>query len=133
MSVQITINGDNATEAIQEFATLSAAFIGQTTAPVVEDPKPRQPRKAVEQPKKEEVKVTETGEEDPEMGQDHQPVGDAVDIPSVVDLRAVGQEKGKTAEGKKAIKALLDKFGSKSLSDVPEENRVAFMVGLEAI
>ena len=131
MSVQITINGDNATEAIQEFATLSAAFTGQAPAPVVvEESKPRQTRKVVEQPKTE---AKDLVEDKPETKTDQQPAGDSDDIPTVVDLRAMGQEKGKTAEGKKSIKALLDKFESKSLSDVPEEKRVAFMVELEAI
>lgn len=56
-----------------------------------------------------------------------EPESGGVDIPSIVELRAKAQEIGKTAEGKKAIKALLDKFGSKSLSDVPEEKRADFM------
>lgn len=34
MPVQITINGENANQAIEEFATLSAAFAGQTVSPV---------------------------------------------------------------------------------------------------
>lgn len=55
------------------------------------------------------------------------------DIPSVVDLRAVAQEKGKTAEGKKAIKALLEAYESKSISTIPEEKRAAFMSDLEAL
>ena len=55
------------------------------------------------------------------------------EIPTVVDLRAKAQEKGKTTEGKKAIKALLDEFGSKSVSDVPEEKRAAFLHKLEAL
>lgn len=54
-------------------------------------------------------------------------------IPTVVDLRAKAQEKGTTPEGKKAIKTLLDKFGSKSISDVAEEKRVDFMHALEAL
>lgn len=135
MSVQIMINGDNAAEAIQEFATLSAAFTGQASAPVtatVEETKPRQPRKAAE-PKKEEAKEPETVKEDPQAEQEQEPVGDAVDIPTVVDLRAKAQEKGKTPEAKKAIKALLDKFKSKSISDVPEDIRAEFMSELDAL
>lgn len=54
-------------------------------------------------------------------------------IPTVVELRAVAQAKGQTAEGKKAIKALLDEFECKSISNVPEEVRVAFMRKLEAL
>lgn len=53
------------------------------------------------------------------------------EIPTVVELRAAAQEKGKTPEGKKAIKALLNEFESKSISDVPEEKRAAFLHKLE--
>lgn len=56
-----------------------------------------------------------------------------VDIPSVVDLRAKAQEKATSVEAKKAIKALLDEFGSKSISDVPEEKRAAFLAKLEEL
>ena len=54
-------------------------------------------------------------------------------IPSVVDLRAVAQEKGKTAEGKKAIKVLLEAYESKSISTVPEEKRADFLKELKAL
>ncbi|GEO27053.1 hypothetical protein AAC03nite_28380 [Alicyclobacillus acidoterrestris] len=57
----------------------------------------------------------------------------ANDIPTVVDLRAKAQEKGSTPEGKKAIKALLEEFESKSISAVPEERRAEFLARLEAI
>lgn len=55
------------------------------------------------------------------------------EIPTVVELRAKAQEKATTAEGKKAVKALLDKFESKSISDVPEEKRAAFFKELEEL
>ena len=54
-------------------------------------------------------------------------------IPTVVELRAMAQQKGGTADGKKAIKALLNEFESKSISDVPEDKRAAFLVKLEAL
>lgn len=54
-------------------------------------------------------------------------------IPTVVDLRAAAQTKGGTPEGKKAIKALLDAFGSKSISDVPEDRRTEFLQKLGEI
>jgi len=55
---------------------------------------------------------------------------DTEEIPTVVDLRAKAQEKGKTPEGKTAIKELLNKFESKSISEVPEEKRAAFLAAL---
>lgn len=54
-------------------------------------------------------------------------------IPTIVELRAKAQEKGTTPEGKKAIKALLDEFGSKSISDVEESKRLKFLRRLEAL
>lgn len=55
------------------------------------------------------------------------------DIPTVVELRAKAQEKGETTEGKKAVKALLNEFGSKSISHVPEEKRAEFLARLEEL
>ncbi|GLG01708.1 hypothetical protein Alches_17480 [Alicyclobacillus hesperidum subsp. aegles] len=55
------------------------------------------------------------------------------DIPSVVELRAVAQTKGATPEGKKAIKELLNEFGSRSISEVPEDKRADFLARLEAL
>lgn len=54
-------------------------------------------------------------------------------IPSVVELRAKAQEKATSVEAKKAIKALLDEFGSKSISNVPEDKRAEFMARLEEL
>ena len=45
----------------------------------------------------------------------------------------MAQLKGGTADGKRAIKALLNGFESKSISDVPEDKRTAFIVALEAL
>ena len=56
-----------------------------------------------------------------------------VEIPTVVELRAEAQKHGQSPEGKKSIKALLNKFGSKSISDVPEDKRTAFLAGLSAL
>ncbi|MGM1047630.1 MAG: hypothetical protein ACQEXX_15970 [Bacillota bacterium] len=138
MPVQITINGENANQAIEEFAALSAAFAGQAAAPVtatVEDPKPRQQRKATAESKKEVKAAADEGKPidvdaiSKEIEEEQS--GDGVEIPSVVDLRAKAQEVGKTAEKKKAIKVLLNKFESPSISDVPEDKRIAFMAELE--
>ncbi|MED0670617.1 hypothetical protein P4S95_10430 [Aneurinibacillus aneurinilyticus] len=148
MPVQIIVNGENATQAIQEFAILSAAFKGQVVSasasvseepkaeelnseasvPASEEPKPRQRRT----PKKDEApkEAPATTQPEPEESQDSDK---AEAVPDVVELRAKAKEKGSTAEGKKAIKALLDKFGSKSISDVPEEKRAAFLAALEEI
>jgi outer membrane biosynthesis protein TonB len=77
------------------------------------------------EPVKEEVPEAEQAPETPET--------EPQVIPSVVELRAAAQEKGKTQEGKAKIKALLNKFESKSISDVPEEYRASFLALLEAL
>ncbi|HWQ74500.1 MAG TPA: hypothetical protein VN441_04230 [Syntrophomonas sp.] len=51
-------------------------------------------------------------------------------VPSIVEIREKAQQIGKTAESKHAIKALLDKYGSKSISNLPEEHRAAFLADL---
>ncbi|MFB0845737.1 hypothetical protein [Paenibacillus oleatilyticus] len=131
MSIQITINGGDAAEAIKELSALAAGINGQasTAAPALEAPKaPRgraatkpTPAAAEEEPKNEAAE-SGPGEED-EDGP----------VPTVVELRAKAQEVGTTPEAKKAIKALLDEFGSKSISDVPENKRHAFMSGLAGL
>lgn len=133
MPVQITINGDNAAQAIEEFATLSAAFGGAAapTATVLEEPKQRT-RKTNEVKKEEQKEATvKAAAKDDEAGTD----GDTeeMEIPTVVELRAKAQEVGKDAKKKPAIKELLGKFESASISDVPEEKRIAFMAELEAL
>jgi hypothetical protein len=54
-------------------------------------------------------------------------------VPTVIELRAKSSEVGTTPEGKKAIKALLDKYSSASLSNVPEDERAAFLADLGKI
>lgn len=60
------------------------------------------------------------------------PAGQMAPVIPVEELRAKAQEKGKTA-GKEAVKALLGRYESKSLSSIPEADRAAFMAELEAL
>lgn len=133
MPVQITINGDNAAQAIEEFATLSAAFGGAAAPSTTVSEEPKQRTRKTNEVKKEQQKVTpdKTVTQDEEAGTD----GDTeeVEIPTVVELRAKAQEVGKDPKKKPAIKELLGKFESASISDVPEESRTAFMAELEAL
>jgi predicted lipid-binding transport protein (Tim44 family) len=71
---------------------------------------------------------------EPEPDSEEEPQQDSqADVPTVVELRAKAQEVGSTPEAKKAIKALLDKFGSKSISDIPEDKRADFMAELDLV
>ncbi|EJL44001.1 hypothetical protein PMI08_02119 [Brevibacillus sp. CF112] len=143
MSVQISINGDNAAEAVKELASLAAHFtlvpvaIAAAPAEAQQEERPKRQRSA-RQSEPAADKPTAAPAQEPEVGEvGGDPADDASEgtgddsggdpIPTIVELRARAQEIGKTAEGKKAIKALLDKFGSKSLSDLPEEKRAEFM------
>ncbi|MCM3494533.1 hypothetical protein M4D52_13915 [Paenibacillus lactis] len=134
MPVQITINGENAAQAIEEFATLSAAFGGSAApAPATQEvTKQRTTRKSSEvkkeQPKEEPEKDPSQNVADPDDFD-----GEDIEIPSVVDLRAKAQEVGKDPKKKPAIKKLLEEFDCKAVSDVPEEKRIAFMAALEEL
>ncbi|MHB1651641.1 MAG: hypothetical protein ACYCVD_04080 [Desulfitobacteriaceae bacterium] len=119
-------------EAINGLASL-AVITGGAVAPKSETEKPKRGNKVTTQtetpsenePGVESGAVEDTGETAPDKVEEN--------IPTVVDLRAKAQEKGGTPEGKKAIKALLDAFGSKSISDVPEERRTEFLQKLGEI
>ncbi|WP_010271399.1 hypothetical protein [Paenibacillus senegalensis] len=146
MPVTITINGDSATQAIEEFATLSAAFVGEsasTAEPVQQEKKQktRKPKKEEKQAEPEEeleeqsedleeksskVEEPETDPED-DSGNDE---GD--DIPSVEDLREKASELAKG--GKRAeVRELLSKYGAKAVSNVPEKKRAEFAKALHAL
>lgn len=59
--------------------------------------------------------------------------GGGEDVPSASELLAKAQQVGTTPEAKKAIRALLEKFGSKSISNVPEDKRAEFMAELDLV
>ena len=132
MSVLIRINGENAGEAIKELSALAAGINGQATAPAPTPEAPKAPRgRAATKPTsaaaEEDQPKNESAECDTVQEEEDGP------IPTVVELRAKAQEVGTTPEAKKAIKALLDEFGSKSISDVPEPRRSAFLKRLEEL
>lgn len=91
---------------------------------------PQEPPKKRTKPKKE-VPAEEEAQEEQTTAKDTEEFVQAV--PSVAEIRDCAKEKGKTAEGKAAIKSLLETYNSKSISTLPEESRAAFMADLEAI
>lgn len=123
MPVQITINGENAAEAIREFAVLSAAFTpGREEAAPAEEEKAQKP---VNKKPKEEKPAPR-----PEPGEETTTEEPTV---TLVDIRAKAKEKGSTQEGKDAIKALLAKYGVRAVSNVPKKSWDDFFAGLDAI
>lgn len=122
MSIQVTISANSADEVVQLVQDLASVLPGMNPNSV---------------PPKTEVSTLnpETEKVDPGVKTQPEPESETkqIDSPNVVDIRKVAQQKGKTPEVKKAIKALLDEFGSKSISDVPEEKRAAFLARLEEL
>ncbi|MTI56127.1 hypothetical protein [Geosporobacter ferrireducens] len=135
MNIIVTIN----IPAIESLATAILAFAGNRQTVQEVGVKPIAPEKQKKQTK-EETKPAKQVDTQTENDLSNEPentpgeaTGEAPYIPTVVELRAKAQEKGDTTEGKKAIKALLDKFNSKSISNVPEKDRAAFLSALEAL
>lgn len=149
--ITVSINVDSADEFSSTIREL-AATLSPNNEIIVESDKPKQTRNSstkVQEENKNESPDTKQDTKLPKQKTKPDPVPDPEEettsdvaseeetivenIPSVVDLRFKAQEKGKTAEGKKAIKALLTQFESKSISDVPEEKRAAFLAELEKL
>lgn len=141
--MRITLNieaGDAAElkEAIAGLAGITSGVVALQQNAVAQPESKKQKRG--EAPKPPEKQPDPKPEEEPELTPDpvdppnEEPAGDEPEaIPTVVDLRSKAQEKGTTPAGKTSIKALLDEFKSKSISDVSEDKRVAFMRRLEAL
>ncbi|NHN33509.1 hypothetical protein [Paenibacillus agricola] len=139
MSVQINITGDSAIEAVKEFSVLAAHFTfpAAGTADATKSDKPvatrnRSVAKPVETEKPVESAAADASEEGSQtkgsIEDDFQ--DDDAPVPTVVDLRAKAQEVAKTLEGKAAVKLLL---AGRAISNIPEEERAAFLVALEAL
>jgi hypothetical protein len=135
MNITLNIEAGNPVE-LHEAITGLAGIMGGTVTPQKSEKskpsnratKPSDPKPATELNHSEEA---ETPSNEDMSGDDTTGVEtEAAEIPTVVELRAAAQAKGGTPEGKKAIKALLDKFESKSISDVPEDKRAAFLTAL---
>ncbi|MGN7457867.1 hypothetical protein ACTHPH_23905 [Paenibacillus pasadenensis] len=145
MAIQIQINGESAAEVVAELSVLAASLVSGKAAPVAEAPKAEralrgsraakadEPKAAVKEPAEESAAVEETGAE---AGGDYSEFdGDAAEpIPTDVELRTIAAGAGqKGVEAKKAIKALLDKYGSANITGVPDDKRLAFKAELEQI
>ncbi|WP_217598023.1 hypothetical protein [Cohnella sp. GbtcB17] len=149
MSVQIIITGVDAAEALTELSSLSGGFAAKpvVAAPTAEMPKteraPRTTRTKTEQPKEEaqpaDTQEAEIGEKIDISDEDIDGLGGgdaAADtpVPSDVELRALASTVGaKGPDAKKAIKALLDKYGVPNITAVPANKRIAFKAELEQL
>lgn len=147
MPVQIHITGETAAEAARELAVLAAQLSSTPVAASTQGASAQEAKRTrkTAEPKQAEAErdpKSEVGDLEGKPIDDNDPIDgesggssaeDDGPVPTVVELRAKAQEVGSTPEAKKAIKALLDKFESKSISDVQEGRRAAFLRELEAI
>lgn len=142
MSIQIHINGENATEVIRELSVLashlspSAGTTTPSSAPASEAPKTTRTRSTTKPTEvvKEEIDVDKiTKEIAEEAGEESESdlIEDEIAV-TVEELRAKAAEVSKS--GKQAeVKALLTKFEAASISAVPEDKRSEFLKALEAL
>lgn len=88
-----------------------------------------------EEEQQEDAQAEQEASVDVENGPDSDPGGDGgEEIPTDVELRAVAAEIGKRgAYAKKAIKALLEKYGVPNITAVPNDKRIAFKRELEEL
>ena len=106
MSITITITDPTP-------AQIAALFGGAADAPVDEKPA-RTPRKAADKP-------AETPAEEPKA---EEPAAD--DVPSLDDVKAAAQ-KLVNANSREALAELLETYGAKNLSSLPEDKRASFI------
>lgn len=117
MPITITIAANNADELRQLMQDAASTLAGMRTDDIadvhvstVDDQQPTPKQESKEQP--------QTNSDKP-----------AEDAPSIEELRA----KAQSVKDKAAIKALIEEFGAKNLTGIPEERRAEFMARLEAL
>jgi hypothetical protein len=134
MNITINIVAGSPAELQEAIASLSG-MVTNAVAPVTEKAKrvSKDTTKPEKSPDPDQGKQPDPESTPEKMDEATEETPETEVIPTVVELRAAAQVKGGTLEGKKAIKALLDEFESKSISDVPDEKRAAFLHRLEAL
>ena len=128
MNITLNIVAGSSAELQEAINGLASQVVVTGIAPKVEPLKTKKEVKPVVQPDKDPDPVVESGTTDAPPEE----TDETVPVPTIVELRATAAAKGASA-GKAKVKALLDKFESKSISDVPEDKRAAFMQALEEL
>jgi len=144
VSVQILINGENASEAIRELLGLASRI--KDASDYREEEKvlaEKAPKKESESKSKKTAQANSAPSDSAPTQtapaadlQQAEPAGDLFGdepIPTDVELREIARKIGQTSEGKAAIKELLGKYGVPNITAVPNEKRVAFKRDLEAL
>lgn len=126
MAITITIEAANADELRQLMQDAAETLAGMKTEDIADtkvstiETKPE--TKKTEKPKKE---VASEPVSENKVGS----VESNTDIPTVEKLR----EKAQTIKDKASVKALLDEFGAKNLTTLPEDRRAEFLARLEEL
>lgn len=129
MPVQITITGVNVAESLKELSILAAAIAGTERLET-----PKRQRKADKLEIAKDIAQELESVENPKLEEDTENINvNEVRVPTVLELRSAANKKANTADKKEAIRALLDEFGSKGVSDIPEENRLHFLARVEEL
>ncbi|MFX3633744.1 MAG: hypothetical protein ACE3L7_25665 [Candidatus Pristimantibacillus sp.] len=129
MPVQITINGENAEQAVHELAILAGRIGGAATPVVQTEAAPEQLKTRTPRTKPEKVEAVESDPVQEVVSSDD---GDVPSTYTVEDLRAKAAEVAKL--GKQAgVKKVLTDFGAASISAVPEDKRADVYEALEKI
>lgn len=143
--IQITLQAANAADVKQLVHDLAGTMSGmtnndipsETSVSTVQSETSSRTRRTTkkEEPESTKIDVDAISKEiEKEFEESLNSAEDDVEIPSVEALRAKALEVGKTtANGKQAVKALLDNFECSSISNLPDEKRIAFMAELEKL
>lgn len=121
MAITITIEAANADELRQLMQDAAETLVGMKTEDIADTKVSTiETKPATKKPKKEAAPepVSEKKAESVEA--------DNADIPTVEKLR----EKAQTIKDKASVKALLDEFGAKNLTTLPEDRRAEFLARL---
>lgn len=132
--MEFTVNVNiKAPELVQAILTLAGATGAQIATPETPAGRVTEQQATPTQADKPKRQQRTTRQEEPEPPTHQDSEAPQLDVPTVVALRAKAQSVGTTPDAKKAIKAILDKFGSKSISDIPEEKRADFLAELDEV
>lgn len=142
MSIQITIHAEDATLIREHILGLAGMMGGLNVSSVfaaMSQPNPVALGTDAEAPKVTKTKVKKEAdkpaptpveeEAPPQVDPDSEGPEEIDDIT----LRAAASAKATTKELKIAVKALLDKYGEKNVTGLPQDKRAAFLADLEAL
>lgn len=128
MNISLNIEASSPEEILAAIKELAAAGVVHTSAKESgteskkntspRNNKPAAPAKAAEPDPGDTAEPKEDG---------NTPIEETAEISSVTEIKEAAVEKGKTPEGKAAIKKLLTEFESPSISAIPEDKRAAFL------